>query len=37
VPGFELIDQHDHLRVRLRLREHEAPELGPGERSLFVE
>src|SRR5208283_1566966 len=27
----------DHLGIRLRLREHEAPKLSPGERSLFVE
>jgi hypothetical protein len=34
---LEIADQLDHLRMRLRLREHEFPELVPRERSLLVE
>ena len=34
---LEIADQLDHLRIRLRLREHEFPELIPCERSLLVE
>jgi hypothetical protein len=37
VPDLELGDQLDHLAVGFRLREHEAPKLSPGERSLLVE
>ena len=37
VPDLELSDQLDHLGVRFRLREHEAPKLRPGERPLLVE
>ena len=37
MPDFELSDQLDHLGVGFRLREHEAPKLSPGERSLLVE
>ncbi len=37
VPDFELCDQIDHLGVRFRLGEHEAPKLIPGKGSLLVE
>src|SRR5208283_4213087 len=37
VPDLELSDQLDHFRAGFRLRAHEAPELSPGERALFVE
>ena len=34
---LEIADQLDHLRIRLRLREHEFPELITRERALLVE
>ena len=34
---LEIADQIDHLRMRLRLREHKLPELTLCERSLLVE
>ena len=37
VPDLESRDQIDHLGVRFRLREHEAPKLIPCEGSLLVE
>jgi hypothetical protein len=37
MPDLEPSNQLDHLGVRFRLREHEAPKLSTGERLLFVE
>ena len=36
VPDLQLSDQLDHLVVRFRLREHEAPKLRLAERALMV-